>query len=273
LLRSAIEPTAASALAQRNRWTRKAHSYITQARIPLPERLETYNLLSRLGAQSIFEPEFLASVDIDSPARMQQARYAETADYSLINRMLAYDFKFTLLDSDLPKVTRMCDAAGVDVAFPMLDDAVVAFASRLRPDMKLRGTKLRWFFKAALADFLPREIIAKTKHGFGLPFGVWLTQEPTLAIFARDQLEHLKRRGIVRPTIVDDLWSRLLPSHPGYYGTMIWLLLMLELWFRENVDTLPPGGSPSFTAAAPEAARTGNGEAVAQKQAASDPTV
>ena len=49
---------------------------------------------------------------------------------TLINQMLAIDAKFTLADSDLPKVTRMCELAGIDVAFPLLDDRVVSFAAR-----------------------------------------------------------------------------------------------------------------------------------------------
>lgn len=239
--RIAIEPAAELPIAERVPLIRKARSYVAQARIALPDRLESYNLVARIGVERIFERGFLATVDLEAPARAQRSRYAESADHALINRMLAYDFKFTLADNDLPKVTRMCDAAGVDVAFPMLDDRLVEFASRLAPEMKLRGTKLRWFFKEALRDFLPHEIITKTKHGFGLPVGIWLTKVPPLAAFARDHLAHLKTRGVVRPAFIDELWSTLLPSHPAYYGTLIWLLMMLELWYREHWDPLGSG--------------------------------
>ena len=53
-----------------------------------------------------------------------------------------------------------------------LDDALLEFSCRLPVEYKLRGLKLRWFFKEALRGFLPDEIITKKKHGFGLPFGV-----------------------------------------------------------------------------------------------------
>ena len=49
----------------------------------------------------------------------------ESTGAALINRMLALDFRLTLADNDLPKVTRMCELAGVDVAFPMLHDPVI----------------------------------------------------------------------------------------------------------------------------------------------------
>ena len=37
---------------------------------------------------------------------------------------------------------------------------------------RLPNGELRWFYKRAMQDFLPDEIITKNKHGFGLPFGV-----------------------------------------------------------------------------------------------------
>ena len=63
-------------------------------------------------------------------SRMMKEVYDSARAGSLINRMLALDLKFTLADNDLPKVTRMCDAAGIDVAFPMLHESVVDFAGQ-----------------------------------------------------------------------------------------------------------------------------------------------
>jgi len=74
--------------------------------------------------------------------------------------------------------------ADMTVGFPMLDDELLAFSERLPADYKLRGLKLRWFFKEALKGFLPDEIIVKKKQGFGLPFGVWATRDEGLKALA-----------------------------------------------------------------------------------------
>jgi asparagine synthase (glutamine-hydrolysing) len=124
----------------------------------------------------------------------------------------------------------MCNHAEVDVTFPLLDDRIVEFASRLPRDWKLRGTRLRWFFKEALSDFLPPEIIAKKKHGFGLPVGHWLMAHKPLFEMASDSIESLRPRGILRPEFVRDLLDVRLRQHPGYYGVMVWVLMMLGLW-------------------------------------------
>lgn len=211
---------------------RKARSYVAQASQPMPERYESYNLLARLGLANVCTPEFLASVDPGAPrARLREA-WADADAVSLINRMLALDFQFTLADNDLPKVTRMCELAGVDVAFPMLHDPVIDFSLTLPPEHKLRDGTLRWFFKEALKDFLPPEIIAKQKHGFGLPVGVWLQQHRALHELAGDSLTGLARRGIVRREFLRRLVDQHLREHGAYYGTMVWILMMLELWFE-----------------------------------------
>ena len=151
-----------------------------------------------------------------------------------LNRTLAFDWRYTLAESDLPKVRGTTALAGVSVGFPMLDDQLLAFSLGLPVSYKLKGLKLRWFFKEALRGFLPDEIITKRKQGFGLPFGVWLTRHSALMALAQDSLDSLAPRGIVRPAFVQRLTRDLLPQHPGYFGEMVWILMMMEQWLRAH---------------------------------------
>ena len=215
---------------------RKARSYVAQASVAMPARLETYNLLGRYGADTVFERGFLAGADAGRPLASLAQTWGESEARSLINRMLELDLKITLADNDLPKVAGACQLAGIDVAFPFLHHRVVEFSAGLPPSYKLRGLKLRWFFKEALRGFLPDEIIAKQKHGFGLPFGVWLGRHARLRQLAGDSLSDLRRRGIVRPGFIDELLTRHVAEHPGYHGTMVWVLMMLEQWFQQHRD-------------------------------------
>jgi asparagine synthase (glutamine-hydrolysing) len=213
---------------------RKARSYIEQASVPMPARLETYNLLGRYGPSQVFTADFLATTDVNDPLASLRETYGQQESVSLINRMLALDMKITLADNDLPKVMKACELAGVEVAFPFLSDQMVAFSARLTAKQKLNGTKLRYFFKEALRGFLPDDIITKQKHGFGLPFGVWLTQEAGLKQLSLDSLSDLKKRNIVRAEFIDSLFSQHLQEHAGYHGTMVWVLMMLEQWFKQR---------------------------------------
>ena len=155
-----------------------------------------------------------------------------------MNQELAFDWRFTLAETDLPKVVGTTSLASVQVGFPMLDERLFAFALTLPTDYKLKGLKLRWFFKEALRGFLPDATIRKKKQGFGLPFGVWANRHAGLQRLAVESLRSLASRGVVRPDFIETLVATHLPAHPGYYGEMVWILLMLEQWLQSH--------SPSF---------------------------
>jgi len=212
---------------------KKGKSYVEQAKVPMPERDEMYNLVLRLGLDNVLTPEFLSRIDDRAPARLRRQVWDMARTGSEVNRTLAFDWRFTLADSDLPKVRGTTALAGVSVRFPFLADEVLAFSLKLPADYKLKGLKLRWFFKEALRGFLPDEIITKKKQGFGLPFGVWANKHAGLKALALDSLASLRERGIVRPDFITTLVEKRLPEHPGYYGEMVWILMMLEQWLRK----------------------------------------
>ncbi|WP_432377860.1 asparagine synthetase B family protein [Duganella sp. P38] len=216
---------------------RKARRYVEQALVPMPARLESYNLLARYGAARMLTPDFLAGVDAGAPLGQLNAAYWESHGLSQINRMQALDSRYTLADNDLRKVGIACQLAGVEAAFPLLSDELLAFSARLPPRDKLYGTRLRYFFKQALRDHLPRAILHKKKHGFGMPFGQWLLKDARLRALAYDSLSDLKARQIVRPDFIDQLTQIRVHEHPAYHGTMVWVLMMLEQWLQNHAES------------------------------------
>ena len=38
----------------------------------------------------------------------------------------------------------------------------------------------------------------------------------------------------MRAAFARQLVDELLPQHPGYYGDMVWILMMLEQWLRSH---------------------------------------
>lgn len=235
-----MEPLLMSRAAGALALTRKAGSYVEQARVPMPDRLQMYNLIMRLGPAEVLTPQLMAQIDITAPLALQQSVWnaakgiGDVKGVSLLNQELAFDWRFTLAESDLPKVLGSAGLAGMQVGFPMLDDALLAFSERLPTEHKLKGQHLRWFFKEALRGFLPDEILAKKKQGFGLPFGVWANSHPALKALASESLHSLADRGVVRRDFVEVLLVKRLPEHPGYFGEMVWILMMLEGWLRHH---------------------------------------
>lgn len=206
----------------------KLKSYVEQAQIPLPERLETYNFLHRTPLSEIFEADFLASIQPDWPIQHLREIYHRPRA-SMLKKMLWLDWKITLADNDLRKVNRTCALAGVNVRYPMLQEPVVALAAKIPDRLLMRGLELRSFYRRAFKDFLAPETLKKSKHGFGLPFGVWLKSHPDLQKFAYASLEHPALSGIIRKDYIETLKAHL-SEHASYYGVMVYLLMMWAQW-------------------------------------------
>ncbi len=213
---------------------RKAWRYVEQARIPMPDRMETYNFVHWFGAENIFFNDFLETIEQAAPLDERRRTYNAPEAKTMLNRMLALDYKYTLADNDLPKVTGMCGLAGINAAYPFMSDALVEFSTRLPIHLKLKGFKLRYFYKEALRDFLPEEIIQKKKHGFGLPVGPWMLAPGKFRELAFDSLERLKSQGIIRTDFIDEIRSKWLKETPGFYGGLIWVMMILEQFITRN---------------------------------------
>jgi len=219
-----------SSPARRTPVLRKAASYIDQASVPMPARMETYNLLMRLGPRAVFSAALLELVDMEEPASLQVEVYSRTGSVHLVDSMLAYDWRFTLADNDLVKVRGAAELAGLAVGFPLLSDALVDLSLSIGPEDKVRGYALRHFFKKALAGFLPDAILTKKKHGFGLPVGPWLVSHARFRDFARQSVANLEQRGLLAMGLTQRLFGTHLSQHAGFHGEMVWILMMLEQW-------------------------------------------
>jgi len=214
----------------------KAKNYIKQADIPLPDRLQIYNFLHRHDPLEIFDKGYLETVDTQVPIGLQRNQYNRPEQASELNRMLYLDWQFTLADNDLRKVSSMCELAGVKVAYPLLTDSLMDFSCGIPSDLKLKKGQLRYFFRFAMKEFLPQSTLTKSKHGFGLPFGVWMKDYKPLHDLAHDSLENLKSRHYFNPDFINKALRMHESAHAGYYGELIWIMMMLELWLSTHHD-------------------------------------
>lgn len=212
----------------------KARSFIDQANIPLPDRLQNYSFLEQNDPEDVFTPALFKKFNRASPMDRLRKIYHAPGDASSLNRMLFLDWQVTLADNDLRKVSRACELAGVAVRYPMLDDGLVAYSTSIPTDWKLPGRQLRAFYKTSLSGWLPEATLAKSKHGFGLPFGIWMKQYKPLQELAYDNILKLRERRIFKLSFLDRALSAHRDDHASYFGELIWVLTVLELWLSAN---------------------------------------
>ena len=215
---------------------RKIRRYVEQARLPMPDRLFTYNFLEMFPPANVFDRQFLDTVDTTTPIRECRDWYRRSDDFEFLDRMLLFDWKLTVADNDIRKVNRMCEMAGVAVNYPLLDDELVAFSLTVPPNMKLRGRELRYAFRKAHENYLPKAVLEKDKHGFGLPFGEWLKSSDALRARILPAIDRFRERGILRNEFIDEMQNKHRDEHAGYFGNMLWLIAVLETWLAAKSD-------------------------------------
>ncbi|WP_165839998.1 asparagine synthetase B family protein [Motiliproteus coralliicola] len=212
----------------------KARSLTQQLKMTVPQNLEYFNFLNLIERQEIFSDAMLQATDQQEPDRRCQQLFDQLEHGDTLDRMLFMDWKHTLADNDLVKVNSMCRLAGVDVAYPMLDDRLVDFSLRVPGQQKLTPANLRHLYKMAMTGFLPDKIINKPKHGFGLPFGLWTVEHQGLRGLAYEAIASLDQLDLFNPGFIDDVIRRHQREHAKHYGELVWILMVLALWLDRH---------------------------------------
>ena len=210
----------------------KAQRYVARASRPNPERFYSSEFFVAQERERLLHPDFLRAIDPVAPVEVAGRHYHAARASAELNRLLHVDLKITLGDNDLLKVTRAAELAGLTVRFPMLDHPLVELMATMPVRDKVRGTEKRYLFKRTFASLLPREVLTKTKHGFGLPISDWLRGHRAFVTLAHDTLEtrQASERGYLAPGTVEWLFRQHAADATPFYGDVLWNLLMLELW-------------------------------------------
>ena len=216
----------------------KFRRYIDTSNTPNPDRYLRWATLQFFSPEQILGPTMPFRNGHGDLLAIARAHYHAAPATDEMNRLLYIDVKMTLGDNDLPKVTRAADLAGVNVRFPFLDYPLAEFSGSIPSRLKVKGLEKRYLFKQATSNLLPKSILEKRKHGFGLPIGMWLKTDPKMRQMTeqvlRDPLTY--QRGYFQLSFIEKIFSAMDQDNTPFYGEILWLFLMLELWHRRHME-------------------------------------
>lgn len=156
-------------------------------------------------------------------------QYHESND--LLNTAMSIDFNRRMRDSFLVKIDRTSMHNSLEIRCPFLDIDLSAFADSIPSRKKISFFDTKIILKQILSRYLPKSLVYRKKHGFGIPLAEWL--RGGLKEFVRKNLADsaLAQGGILNQKTI----SRYLDSHISGKEDLhnnIWSLLTLELWYR-----------------------------------------
>ncbi|MDY7041084.1 MAG: asparagine synthase (glutamine-hydrolyzing) [Chloroflexota bacterium] len=219
-------------------FARRARRFADAADLPLAERyLNWVGLFSSDMRRSLLHshPD-LTMADVLSDYR---AHFEKAAGRGLVDQLLYVNASTYLPGDLLVKTDRMTMAHGLEARCPFLDQELIGLVGSIPAALKLKGMTTKYILKRVAEQLLPREIVHRPKHGFGVPVGRWFRQE--LRDYVRDVLltPRARQRGYYHPAAIE----RLIDQHQGGqrdWGHQLWTLLTFELWHQTYLDPQPP---------------------------------
>jgi asparagine synthase (glutamine-hydrolysing) len=228
---------ASSSLDQRKPLFRRGAKLLSGAGLDGDARLANYFVWgSEARLRALYTPDFRRQVGEESAVEpMLEFLAGLPATTSRLERLLALEQRFFLIDHNLTYTDKMAMAAGVEVRVPFLDIDLVDFAGSLPASVKQRGREGKWVLKKAMERYLPLDVIYRPKSGFGAPLRRWMRHE--LRDLLSDQLssQSLRARGMFDPAAVQRL---IADNDSGKVDATYTLLslLCIEIWCRQFID-------------------------------------
>lgn len=127
-------------------------------------------------------------------------------------------------------------AFSIESRVPLLDHRLVEFAISLPLQLKMKHAQTKYLLRKAINNLLPKNIVLrKEKRGFTAPVNRWFRNEMRFLIEETLRSPKMKNRGIFDSNAVDEVLKTHMANKKDL-SEQLWMLLNVELWFREFID-------------------------------------
>ena len=153
-------------------------------------------------------------------------------DLDVVNQFTLWDLKYQLPSQYNVKADRALSAASLAGRMPLLDKDIVSWSLTIPSNLKLKGNIEKYILRMAMKDYVPSEVIKRTKLGFSTPINFWLNNG--LKDISEELLDRLsKRSNLIKPNYVKKVKKRRLDR---IFESQAWNLIMFELWYETFIE-------------------------------------
>lgn len=183
--------------------------------------------------KEILDPQILSKADPDWSERLLIDYTKEAGDDADGWRGWSWAYlRSFLMDEVLVKVDRATMWFSLEARSPLLDRRVVEYLLTLPTKYKTGAWKKKRLLRELVKNRVPREILDKPKHGFGVQVADWLRGPLKSRLLEVTSESHLKSQGLFQPQAI----KTLVDQHVA--GTIdrrkeLWALLTFQLWYQQ----------------------------------------
>jgi len=195
--------------------------------------MRSYSYYGRNQLSSLFNMDVVAEVTelIDQHNKIFNSHY----DHDLINQMCFTDIHMFMQGLNLTYTDRASMAASVEVRVPFIDKEIIDLAMSIPGNQKYKNKESKYLLKRVAENYLPKEIVYRSKASFGVPIRSWISNDLREMVSDLLSPENIKKRGIFNPHFINNLIkSDRNGSQDNAY--QIYHLLCVELWFQKFID-------------------------------------
>ena len=199
---------------------------------------DNFAVFDRRAIHALLAPAHRESLGAINPYARAHQLLAETDAGSLLNRLLYVDL-FTYLHELLMKQDQMSMAASIESRVPFLDHPLIEFTATLPERLKLRGRTTKYILREAMRDYLPAEILSRSKMGFPVPIGRWFRDAHRGLVNEFVLGERAMGRGLFDASYVRAIVNEHASGHRDH-SERLWALANVEIWHRIFIDGEEP---------------------------------
>lgn len=158
------------------------------------------------------------------PATDYTTPYFQSNDH-IINQLAMIDLRMLLPEDYLMVDDKINMAHAVESRVPFLDRSMIAYASRIPPELKLKGRIRKYVLKKAMQGMLPPAVLTRKKYGFTPPLRHWLhagMRSRAIELYWNSEL-----RALFRTETLSTIWDA--PLHDN----KVFPLLMFAEWYHQ----------------------------------------
>lgn len=186
--------------------------------------------------RSLYSPSFtsrLATTDRVSAAMLRY--YDDFVGSGVLNRHSHMLIQGFLGAHNFLYTDKTSMAASLEARVPFMDVELMRLAARIPERYKLNGVETKSVLKKAMEPLVGRDILYRSKTGFGAPLRKWITDD--LRIVMNDLLgeRRIRDRGLFSPQAVQRVLAENAACRADH-AYLIYALITLEIWMQTFID-------------------------------------